>query len=151
MTLHKRGINRIVFTLSILGIMMAIYVLQSFLKQAPIVCISSGCEIVRKHPASYPWGIPVPAFGLVGYSILFICAFLRTLHLKRYVHHALTNTMIAVSIFGTGFVSWFTYIEITVIKGICMWCAISGINMVVTMSLLLYERICLKNTQEENA
>jgi uncharacterized membrane protein len=151
MTLHKSWTNRIIFVLSILGIIMAIYVLQSFLKQAPIVCISNGCEAVRKHPASYPWGIPVPVFGLVGYTILCLSSFIRTFQLKKQAMHHIANTMIAVGIFGAGFVSWFTYIEITVIKGICMWCAISGINMVVVLSLLLYERFLPHRTPEENA
>jgi len=74
--------NRIIFVLSLLGIAIAVYVLQSFLRESPIVCISTGCETVRKSPASYPFGIPVPVFGLVGYTILALCAFLRTTKLS---------------------------------------------------------------------
>ena len=136
---QKTWINRTVFILSLLGIVMAVYVLQGFLRQAPIVCINSGCEIVRKHPASYPFGIPVPAFGLVGYSILAVSAFLRTLQKGKKWQSVLTKIMIGVGIFGVSFVTWFTYTEITVIKGICTWCAISAANMVIVLSLLLTE------------
>lgn len=118
---------------------MALYVLQSFLRQAPIVCVSNGCEIVRKHPASYPLGIPVPLFGLVGYSILAICAFLKTLNKGKKWSRNLTYIMTSVAVFGVLFVTWFTYTEIVVIKGICMWCAISAVNMVVIFTLLLKE------------
>lgn len=135
----KPWMNRLIFTLSLLGIIMAVYVLQSFLRASPIVCVSGGCEIVRKHPASYPFGIPVPAFGLVGYSILSICAFLRTLEKGKKWHSLLTKSMLGVAIFGVCFVTWFTYTELTVIKGICMWCAISAVNMVVILVLLLKE------------
>ena len=128
--------NRIVFFLSLLGILMAIYVLQSFLRQAPIVCVSGGCETVRKHPASYPLGIPVPLFGLVGYTILALTAFIKTFPHKASVQTMLSRVMRYVSLFGVLFVTWFTYTEITVIKAICMWCAISGINMVVVLVLL---------------
>lgn len=140
MKLQKSWTNRVVFVLSLLGIIMAIYVLQSFLRQASIICISGGCETVRKNVASYPFGIPVPAFGLVGYSILAISAFLRTLDKGKKWQSTLTKIMLGVAIFGVSFVTWFTYTEIFIIKGICMWCAISAVNMVVIFTLLLKEK-----------
>ena len=135
----NRNFNRIIFVLSVLGITMAIYVLQSFIRQSPIVCISTGCEVVRKSPYSYPFGIPVPLFGLVGYTILAISAFLRTMNYKRRTMNILKNIMLGVAIFGVCFVSWFTYTEIFVIRGICMWCAISAINMLIIFLLMMYE------------
>lgn len=140
MKLQKHVINRVVFVLSLLGIIMAIYVLQSFLRQASIVCISGGCETVRKSALSYPFGIPVPAFGLVGYAILSICAFLRTLEKGAKWNATLTKIMLGVAIFGISFVTWFTYTEIFIIQGICMWCAISAVNMYIVFFLLLKER-----------
>lgn len=140
MKLTPHVINRVVFVLSLLGIVMAIYVLQSFLRAAPIVCISGGCETVRKSALSYPFGIPVPAFGLVGYSILAISAFLRTLDKGKKWQSTLTKIMLGVAIFGVSFVTWFTYTEIFIIKGICMWCAISAANMVIILFLLYTER-----------
>ena len=129
--------NRIVFVLSLMGIIMAVYVLQSFLRQTSIVCLSSGCEIVRKSPLSYPLGIPVPAVGLVGYSILSILAFLRTTGSRR----NLLYPILGMSGFGVIFVSWFTYTELFVIKAVCTWCAVSAVNMLVifTISLLMYK------------
>lgn len=126
-------LNRIIFVLSLLGVAMAIYVLQSFLRQSPIVCISSGCEIVRKSSSSYPFGMPVPAFGLVGYSLLAILAFMRTTGEKPWILKA----MLGIATFGVLFVSWFTYTELFVIRGVCMWCAISAVNMVIVFLLLL--------------
>ena len=130
----SRNLNRIIFFLSLLGIIMAIYVTQSFIRQTGIVCVTSGCELVRKHPASYLFGtIPVPAVGLVGYSLLALLSFLRTTKNTP----SLLKGMLGISTFGVLFVSWFTYIELTVIKGICTWCAISAVNMFVIFTLLL--------------
>lgn len=130
--------NRAVFLLSLLGIAMAIYVLQSFIRQTGIICATSGCELVRKNPASYLFGtIPVPAVGLVGYTILAVCAFLRTLKLNRATETLVARIMLGMATFGVAFVSWFTYIEITVIKGLCTWCAISAVNMVVIFAILV--------------
>lgn len=101
---------------------------------------------MRKHPASYPFGIPVPAFGLVGYTILTFCAFAQTLHLKKSIHILLSRIMLGVALFGASFVTWFTYTEITVIKGICMWCAISGVNMYIILWLLILKLKNERNT-----
>lgn len=132
--------NRVIFVLSIIGVAIAIYVSQSFLRKASIVCISTGCETVRKSPLAYPFGIPVPIFGLVGYLILTASAFLRTMKQKTHTLVTLANVMFGVAIFGVSFVSWFTYTEIFIIRGICMWCGISAINMYIIFGILLYER-----------
>ena len=45
--------------------------------------------------------------------------------------------MLGMATFGVLFVTWFTYTEIFIIKGICTWCALSAANMVVIFTLLL--------------
>lgn len=45
--------------------------------------------------------------------------------------------MVGMGGFGVVFVSWFTYTELFIIKGICTWCAISAVNMVVIFILSL--------------
>ncbi len=42
-----------------------------------------------------------------------------------------------IGVFGICFVTWFTSMELFVIKGICMWCAISAVNMYIIFFLLL--------------
>lgn len=130
--MNSHALNRIIFILSLVGVAIALYVLQGWMRQSPIVCLTSGCEAVRKSPASYIFGIPVPAVGLIGYSILALCAFLRTTGEKPWM----LKTMLGMATFGVVFVSWFTYTEIFIIKGICTWCAISAVNMIVLFFLV---------------
>ncbi|KKU87385.1 MAG: hypothetical protein UY16_C0029G0024 [Candidatus Gottesmanbacteria bacterium GW2011_GWA2_47_9] len=132
-------VNRIIFVLSLLGIAMAVYVLQGWLRQSSILCFTGGgCDIVRKSPASYLFGvIPVPAVGLIGYSILAILAFLRTTKLANRYSLIAIRAMLGMATFGVLFVSWFTYTEIFVIKGICTWCVISAVNMIIIFFLTL--------------
>lgn len=134
--------NRIIFILSIMGIVIAAYVTQSFVRQASIVCVNTGCEVVRKHPASYIAGIPVPAFGLAGYTLLALLAFARTLKLSIRNSQFVIRALLTIAAGGVAFVLWFTYIELTVIKAICTWCAISGINMVaiLTLTVISYKK-----------
>ena len=125
-------LNRVIFILSLLGVIMAAYVLQSFIRHSSIVCLTGGgCVLVRKSPLSYPFGIPVPAVGLVGYTILSILSFLRTTSDNK----NLLKGIIGMATFGICFVSWFTYTEIFLIKGICTWCAVSAVNMFVIFGL----------------
>ena len=125
--------NTIIFFLSIIGFFIAIYVLQSFLRGSSIICVNSGCEIVRKSSSSYPFGIPVPAFGLLGYAFLILLSFVRTTATnKNFIYGQL-----GIATFGILFLGWFTYTEIFVIKAICTWCAISAVNMAIIFVLAL--------------
>ena len=129
--------NRLLFILSLGGIAIAIYVLQSFLRDAPIVCLNSGCEVVRKSPYSRLFGLPVPGYGLIGYTILAILAFLRTLSAK--LNKQLLPWIVGIGTGGIVFVGWFTYMELFVIRGVCTWCAVSAANMVTIASLAWIE------------
>ncbi len=129
----ERTLNRIMFVLAILGVCIAIYVTQSFLRQSSILCVSTGCEIVRKNASSYILGIPVPAFGLIGYAFLVILTFLRSMGEKR--EKKLLPFILGIAAFGVVFVSWFTYTELFVIHAICTWCAISAVNMTIIFFL----------------
>lgn len=126
-------LNRIIFVLAIVGILIAAYVTQSFLRKVGIICVTGGCELVRKSPASYLWGVPVPSVGLLGYSVIAILAFLRTTNPAK----GLLYGILGMTAFGVIFTSWFTYTEIFVIKGICTWCAISTVNMFVLFFLAI--------------
>lgn len=126
-------LNRIIFILSIVGIIIAAYVTQSFLRKAGIICISSGCELVRKNPASYFWSIPVPSVGLFGYAIIAILAFARSS--SKNIN--LLKGIVGMTAFGVCFTLWFTYTELFVIRGVCTWCAISTVNMFVLFLLAL--------------
>lgn len=126
--------NRLVFILSLLGVIVAAYVLQSFVRQSSIICFTGGgCEAVRRHPASYIYGIPVPAVGLVGYAFLTILAFLRSMTEDQRI----LRVMFGIALFGICFVTWFTYTELFVIRGVCFWCGVSAVNMFIIFGILV--------------
>jgi len=139
MNAKLKTLNRIIFILSIAGVVMAIYVLQSFVRNTGILCLTGGgCELVRKSPISYPFGIPVPAIGLIGYTGLTILAFLRTSLRSPSSDLRLLKIMLGIAVFGVCFVSWFTIMELFVIRGTCTWCAVSAVNMVVIFGLVVF-------------
>jgi len=125
-------LNRVIFVLSLAGILMASYVLQGWVRHSSILCLTGGgCTLVQKSHYSYPFGVPVPAVGLIGYTILAVLSFLRTTSTNK----NLLKGILGMALFGVCFVSWFTYTELFLIKGVCMWCAISAVNMFVIFIL----------------
>ncbi len=125
--------NRVIFVLSIIGVAIAVYVTQSFIRQTSIVCVNTGCETVRKSASSYILGLPVPAFGLAGYSLLMVLAFLRTT--ASSLEKKLLPYIVGIATGGVAFVAWFTYTELFVIHAICTWCAVSAVNMAAICTL----------------
>lgn len=127
--------NRMIFALSVAGLLVSAYLLYTYVADAPIVCVNSGCEIVRESPYSYFLGIPLPAYGLLMYIFVFILSFLRTT-LDKIDHHHLANKLIFLSaLIGVLFSAYLTYLEAFVIKAFCMWCVASAI--IVTLILIL--------------
>ncbi len=133
-TKNNVQLNRIIFILSIIGVIVAAYVLQGWLRNSPLVCINgSECAAVSKSPYSYPFGIPVPAVGLIGYAFLTVLAFARTASTDK----RLLWGILGMGAFGVVFVSWFTYTELFIIHAVCTWCAVSAVNMYVIFLLAL--------------
>ena len=125
--------NRIIFILSIAGAAIALYVFQSFVREVPILCVNTGCETVRKSAYSNLLGIPVPGYGLIGYSLMTILAFIRTTSKNP----KLLIGILGIATFGVLFVTWFTLTEIFLINAICTWCAVSAGIMTVIFILAL--------------
>jgi uncharacterized membrane protein len=132
--MNNKTLNRMIFILALAGVIMGGYVLQSFMRQSSIICLNgSACETVRKSAESWPFGIPVPLFGVIGYACMVILTFLRTTSSDT----RLLKGILGIAVFGVCFVSWFTYTEVFVIHAICTWCAISAVNMVIIFFLTL--------------
>lgn len=129
--------NRIVFVLAVLGMCIAGYVAFTWLTGSPIVCISGGCETVRKNPFAWPFGIPFPLFGLAGYLIIAILSFLNTASNNYKKYH---NFILGMAIFGSLLVTYFSFLEAFVIRGFCMWCVFSAIDMYLILFLTLGSR-----------
>lgn len=132
--------NRLIFFLAIIGMLIAGYILYTYVTGSPIVCVNQGCELVRKSKYANPFGLPMPLFGLVGYFLILILSFLKTLQSK--FDKLLNFILVAISAFGFLFVSYLTLIEAFVIKAYCMWCIFSAITMTVIfiISVLTYVR-----------
>ena len=123
--------NRVVFVLSVLGLLVAGYLWSAHASGADIPCGSSGgCDKVANSPYSrFPAGsgIPVAAYGAAGYLLLAALAFARTLGRSPSRDRTLLGLIVLGAAGGGLFSLYLTYVELFVIKAVCRWCLASQI------------------------
>jgi len=97
-----------------------------FARVAP-VCVggSGGCETVQSSRYATILGIPVSVLGLVGYAGLLFSTVLRG--------EVAVYLGFLISLVGTLFSIYLTYLEVFVIHALCQWCLVSAAIMVAAL------------------
>lgn len=136
-------LNRAVFVFSLLGLMVAGYLWYMHANPADIPCGGShGCETVANSPyARFPvgWGLPVAAYGALGYLAITALAFTRTLPSLAVRDKKLLGFILLGAAFGVVASLYLTYLEFFVIRAICRWCVGSQFIILIVAGLALVE------------
>jgi uncharacterized membrane protein len=136
-------INRLIFILSLGGLLVSGYLLERYISGGRIACGSDlGCDLVRKSAYSHLFGVPLPFYGLVYYLIILGLSFFKTI--KPFKH--LNLMLLFFSLIGLLVSLYLFYLEIFVIRAVCFWCTVSGVITLQIFSLCL---ISLKNGKME--
>jgi uncharacterized membrane protein len=118
--------------LSVIGIVDSLYLTWVKISQNQVLCKGLGdCGPVNASHYSELFGIPVALLGTLTYLALF-----TILLLEGKIDFIKDNGIIisfGLSLFGTIYSFYLTYIELAVIKAICPFCVASA----VTMTLIL--------------
>jgi uncharacterized membrane protein len=120
--------------LALLGLGVALYMTYIETRQLSAVCGPIGnCNAVQSSPYAKLFGVlPVGLLGALGYV-----AILVTYAVGRLSKGALSEIaalgVLGMAAFGVIFSLWLTYVELFVIKAVCIWCLSSA----VIMSLIL--------------
>lgn len=142
-------INRIIFTLTILGLGISAFLTYEYLQPTPIVCplTGNGCELVRKSEYSSFFGISIPYLGVLYYFITAVLSIYLTQNYKKNIDQLrFTITTLAV-FFGV----YLTYIEAFKIQAFCFWCISSFITSLVILILASFSLLVKnKGTSNEN-
>jgi uncharacterized membrane protein len=105
--------------LSLTGLGISSYLAWTYLHHtAPVCTITHGCAAVEHSKWARPDGIPLPLFGMLGYTLLFVTACLRGQR-ARTAGMVLTVGAISLSL-------CLTYLELNVIHAVCIWCVSSA-------------------------
>jgi len=132
---------------SAIGLIDAIYLTWMKVTNNPRMCIQGlgDCFTVNTSKYSEIAGIPVAVLGAAAY----LCLFLLLVSENR-TNFLRTNSVLfifGITLAGTLFSAYLTYIEIFVLKQICPFCVISAITMLI---LLVISIIRLIKYQPEN-
>jgi uncharacterized membrane protein len=117
----------VLLVLAVLGFLISAYLTWThFVGLAP-VCTGNGhgCETVQSSSYAQVLGVPVALLGLIAYSgLIFSVAVWREIGIYL---------GLLISLVGTLFSAYLTYLEIFVIGALCQWCLASAAIMVAAL------------------
>jgi uncharacterized membrane protein len=116
-----------IVVLALVGLGIAGYLLAVHLAGGVPYCgPSGGCEVVQESEYSRVFGIPVAAIGFAFSAVTVVAA----LAWWRRADRRGLLVAYALGILGSFFVAYLTYLELFVIRAICVWCVGYGITVV---------------------
>lgn len=108
-----------------------------------VVCMGGGCGRVQASPYATFLGIPNAVWGLGFYLLLTLLGILR---LER-PHPILTPVLWGLTLWGVGFSTYLTGLEIFVIRAICTWCVVSYILVLLLFGIETWNFVDSKKVQ----
>lgn len=138
--------NRVIILIALLGIVLTLFLWSIHFKGTQnvdpfIPCTpNGGCEEVLTSKYSKMFGVPVAIFGLFYYLYILLISFQR-----EFIKHTLLNNLLTTGIiWGFIYTIYLRYLDIFVIRSICIWCLISAGLIVLLGIVRLYEYKTLK-------
>ena len=116
-------LRKLVFALSAIGVGLSVYLLYARMNESHLICGVSSCSEVNESPYSVLLGIPISAWGVFFYAVMFVLALVK--HYKLFFIG---------SVIGVLFSAYFMYLEFFVIYAWCQWCMLSAW---ITVALLI--------------
>jgi uncharacterized membrane protein len=127
-------------TLAIAGLLVAGYLTWSHYNEGSALCArGGGCDIVRASRYSEVSGIPVAAFGLLGYLAILGILLLETR--IPTLQDSVNLGLFGITLIGFVYSSYLTYLEIFVILALCPYCVASAIIMTLLFCLSIYRMV----------
>ena len=127
----------IVATLALAGIFVALYLLLYKLGIiGELSCSVGSCETVNSSKWAKFLGLPVAAWGVAWYIVMFAIAIASTS--ERYASSdGMSKLLLFVAASGFLFSAYLTTLELFVIHAICQWCVISAIIVTIIFGIVI--------------
>jgi len=118
--------------LALVGFFLALYLwLHQIGVGGELKCGTGGCDTVQASRWARVLGIPVAAYGVVGYAEILAVA-LAALQPAALERRRPALLLAALATGGVLFSAWLTYLELFVIHAICRWCVGSAVIITLT-------------------
>jgi uncharacterized membrane protein len=136
--MSTRTYSTIIIVLALLGLADAAYLSDMAFAGASLTCNIAGldgCNVVAQSVYSKVFGLPLALYGVMFYSI-FILSFVVSL-LRP--HHRLFLFVALIGLAGVLFSTYFLYIQVVLIKALCVYC-IGSAFIAYMLGILTYRR-----------
>jgi uncharacterized membrane protein len=126
--------------IALIGVFLSLYLTLFKLGYiGTLACGTGSCETVQLSKWGDFLGLPVAAWGVGYYVVVFALAFAAVQ--ERFPDSArLTSALVFVTGGGLLFSIWLTYLELFVIRAICRWCLGSAAITLVLFALAVWDR-----------
>lgn len=110
-----------------------------------LACGAGECEYVQLSPWATLLSLPVAAWGVAFYAVVFIVALLLVQD-RFTMSRGLSLALLILTGWGVVFSAWLTYLELFVIHAICRWCVVSAViaALLFVLALLDWKKSRLK-------
>ena len=126
--------------LSLPGMGASAYLTYSHYADEATVCAGIGsCETVQSSEYSMIAGVPVAIMGLAYFAAIALLAGARLLRMPLALDWG-TPAAYTMSIGGTAFVAYLTFVELFVIDAICPWCVAVAAMTAISLGLVIWAR-----------
>ena len=100
----------------------------------PLVCLgTSGCEEVNRSIYSQVAGVPVALLGAATYAIVLAALWAENQKIVRGEEAALV--IFGFSLAGVLYSAYLTYVELVILRAVCIWCALSALAIATIFGL----------------
>lgn len=125
--------------LSLIGILIALYLtLYKVGVVGNLSCSVGSCETVNTSRWAMFLGLPVAAWGLLAYLVIFALALAGTTE-KYSASRAISWSIFGITAWSVAFSGWLTYVELFVIDAICIWCVTSAVILVAILGVSILD------------
>lgn len=129
--------SKILIGLTLFGLGDSGYLTWRHFQAASPFCPRGGCDLVLNSHYAEVWGIPLALIGALGYGILLILSLFAYWAEGSGVRRALSGLLIFSTI---GFLVSLAlvYVQLFVLKSVCLWCMASAFTMTTIFLLTLF-------------
>ncbi|MCL4437432.1 vitamin K epoxide reductase family protein [Patescibacteria group bacterium] len=128
---------------NLIGFLDSFYLTVKHYLNSPLNCsVLAGCDKVTASAYAEIYGVPVPLLGVIFYLAFFILFFVFSFSPSegRFKKKRIARFMVFAAFLGVAFSAWLLFLQIAVIKALCLYCLVSdtaaAIIFVLSMILL---------------
>jgi protein-disulfide isomerase/rhodanese-related sulfurtransferase/uncharacterized membrane protein len=126
--------------LSLAGLFDALYLWWVYTSPSrPMVCLGTGCDLVRASRYAHLWGQPLPIYGAAMYLVLAVAILAQGWTDSQEGERLAQSTVVVISAGGFAFSLYLTAIEAFAVHAYCLWCVGSAVIVTVIFALSLID------------